>query len=180
MSTDPSPRRASDRRAALVDRVSAGGRELGNAAVVFHTVLAERLGLGATEWKTLDLLERHGPMTAGELVRRSGLAPASITGVVDRLQRRGYVRRDRDPQDGRRVVVRISDTDALRRDVGSAFTGLLTRLEKLYEHYTDEQLETIEGFPARPRPRWRHGRRARRRWRPAARRRRRRRGGPRR
>ncbi|KUP98317.1 MarR family winged helix-turn-helix transcriptional regulator [Thermobifida cellulosilytica] len=141
MSTDPSPRRA-----ALVGRVSAAGRELSNAAVVFHTVLAERLGLGATEWKILDLLERHGPLTAGELVRRSGLAPASITGVVDRLQRRGYVQRGRDPQDGRRVVVRISDTDALHRDVGSAFTGLLARLEKLYERYTDEQLETVDGF----------------------------------
>jgi MarR family len=52
------------------------------AAVMFHAALSARLGLSATEEKALDLLDRFGPLTARQLAERSGLAPASVTGLV--------------------------------------------------------------------------------------------------
>ena len=68
----PSPRRAE-----LVASLQQAGREQSNAAVMFHTVVASHLGLSATDEKILDLLEQHGPVTAGQLVGYTGLAPSS-------------------------------------------------------------------------------------------------------
>lgn len=133
------PRRGGGRRAALLRRLALAGRDLSDAAVMFHTALAERLGLGPSDWKALGLIERFGPLTAGELAERSGLAPASVTGMIDRLERRGWVRRRRDADDGRRVVVAL-DAAAARRNTAALFGGLMRRLDKLYARYTDTQL----------------------------------------
>lgn len=133
------------RRETLLRRLGAAGRELSDAVVLFHTVLAERLGLGASDWKTLGLLERHGAMTAGELSARTGLAPASVTGILDRLERGGWVHRGRDPEDGRRVVVTL-DTAVVAERVGHCFGGLQRRLAELFGRYDDEELELLAGF----------------------------------
>src|SRR3712207_9587219 len=69
---------------------------------LFRSVAA-RQGLSASEEKALDLLERAGPLTAGELARQTGLAPASVTGVVNRLERKGFARRIPNPDDRRSV-----------------------------------------------------------------------------
>ena len=65
------------RRAELLERLALAGRASSVATVMFHTAVAARQGLNATEEKALDLLERSGPLTAGELARQTGLAPAS-------------------------------------------------------------------------------------------------------
>lgn len=129
-------------RQALLDRLSSAGRELSDAAVMFHTALAEQLGVGPSDWKTLGLLERHGPLTAGELSALSGLAPASVTGILDRLERKGWIQRRRDPGDRRRVVVAL-DQAAAQHNIGALFSGLLRRLEELYARYSNDQLELL-------------------------------------
>ena len=111
---------------------------------MFHTALGERLGIGATDWKILGLLEENGPLTAGELVRLCGLAPASVTGAADRLERRGYVRRRRDERDGRRVVVELGP--GLPADAGDLFSGFIRRLDGLLEGYGERDLEVVAGF----------------------------------
>lgn len=132
-------------REALLGRLAMAGRDLSDAAVMFHAVVAEQLGLGASDWKTLGLLERHGPLTAGELSAQSGLAPASVTGMLDRLEAGGWVRRRRDPADGRRVVVAL-DQAVLMSRMGDFFGGLMRRLADLYTRYDDEELELLLGF----------------------------------
>ncbi|PSL00932.1 DNA-binding MarR family transcriptional regulator [Murinocardiopsis flavida] len=146
MSSDDGPA-VGPRRAELLGRLGDAGRRMSNAAVMFHTVLSEKLGMSSTDWKTLDLLDRHGPLTAGELVRHSGLAPASITGVIDRLERSGHVSRSRDENDRRRVVVSL-DKSRLA-EVGSSFEGLTGELAKLYGEYDDDQLALILDFVER-------------------------------
>lgn len=133
------------RRQALLRHLAEAGRDLSDAAVMFHTALAEKLGLGASDWKTLSLLDRHGPMSAGELSARSGLAPPSVTGIIDRLERAGWVHRSRDPEDGRRVVVTL-DPGVTADRIGELFGGLLRRLEELYERYSDDELELVLEF----------------------------------
>jgi DNA-binding MarR family transcriptional regulator len=128
----------------LLTELHEAGRALSNAAVMYHSALSASMGLGMTEEKTLDLLEREGPLTAGEIVKRTGLAPASVSGLLDRLEHKGFVRRVRDPADRRRVIVEID-----RDRVGAfdeLFTGLVTRLNELYAGYTDEQLALILDF----------------------------------
>lgn len=131
-----------DRRDELLQRLAEAARDLSDAIVLFHSALAERLGLGTSDWKTLGLLERFGPMTAGELAALSGLAPPSVTGLLDRLERGGWVHRRRDPEDGRRVLVEL-DRTTLESRLGDAFAGLMRRLNELYSRYSDDQLEFL-------------------------------------
>src|SRR5919106_920916 len=93
------------RRAELLRELEAAGRAQSAATVMYHGAVAARRGLSATEEKALDLLDRFGPLTAGELARHAGLAPASVTGLVDRLERKGVARRLSHPRDGRSVLV---------------------------------------------------------------------------
>jgi DNA-binding transcriptional ArsR family regulator len=124
--------------------LSDAGRELSDAAVLYHSALAGRLGLGATDWKMLGLLEKEGPRTAGELAEASGLAPASVTGLLDRLEAGGWVKRRRDPEDGRRTIVELDWQPPADR--GGLFEGLMRRLAELYERYSDAELELLLGF----------------------------------
>src|SRR5882724_12413742 len=81
------------------------GREHSDATVLFHATVASRLGLHPTDYKALGILERLGAMSAGDLARHSGLATASVTNLIDRLEEKGFARRVRDAKDRRRVLV---------------------------------------------------------------------------
>jgi DNA-binding MarR family transcriptional regulator len=134
-----------DRRAELLEQLALAGRASSAATVMFHTAVAARQGLSASEEKALDLLERSGPLTAGELARRSGLAPASVTGLVDRLERKGFARRVPNPGDGRSVLVEV-DSERVYATVAPLFADWVGSLYELYAGYTDEQLEVILHF----------------------------------
>ena len=134
-----------DRRAELLDQLALAGRASSAATVMFHTAVAARQGLSASEEKALDLLERSGPLTAGELARRSGLAPASVTALVDRLERKVFARRVPNPGDGRSVLVEV-DSERVYATVAPLFADWVGSLYELYAGYTDEQLEVILHF----------------------------------
>ena len=127
-----------------LDTLFTAGRELSAAAVMFHTALAARQGLSATEEKALDLLDRFGPLTGRQLAERSGLAPASVTGLVGRLEAKGFARRTRNPRDGRSVL--IEATPDRLAEFGPLFADWVRELEELSEKYTDAELELITGF----------------------------------
>ncbi|MGH7555374.1 MAG: MarR family transcriptional regulator, partial [Longimicrobiales bacterium] len=69
------------------------GHEHSDATVLFHARLAGFLDLHPTDYKTLSVLERLGPMSAGDIARHSGLATASVTNLIDRLERKGFAHR---------------------------------------------------------------------------------------
>jgi DNA-binding MarR family transcriptional regulator len=128
----------------LLADLHTAGREISAAAVMFHTALAAHRGLSATEEKALDLLYRFGPLTARELGRRSGLAPASVTGLIDRLERKGFARRTPHPKDGRSVLVEgVADRMA---EFAPLFTDFVVSLNELSERYTDQELAVIVDF----------------------------------
>lgn len=132
------------RRTQLLASLQQAGREQSNAAVMFHTAVAGHLGLSATDEKILDLLERHGPLTAGQLVRHTGLAPSSITAAVDRLERNGFVDRARDDLDKRRVTVALLQ-DRMA-EAQPLFADLARRLKRVYDGYTDDDLAVVLRF----------------------------------
>jgi DNA-binding MarR family transcriptional regulator len=134
-----------DRRAELLEQLALAGRASSAATVMFHTVVAARQGLSATEEKALDLLERAGPLTAGELARQTGLAPASVTGLINRLEGKGFARRIPNPSDRRSVLVEV-DAERVYASMAPLFGDWVGSLLELYAGYTDEQLETILHF----------------------------------
>jgi DNA-binding MarR family transcriptional regulator len=131
-------------RAELVGRLDMAGRVLSTAAVLFHTALSEKRGLSASEEKALDLLDRFGPLSAGELSEKSGLAPASVTGLIDRLERKGFAKRAPDSSDGRRVRVEV-DRSSLAK-LGPLFHELVTNLHAMYESYSSDELKLVLRF----------------------------------
>jgi len=80
-------------------------RRHSTAVVLFHHAVAERLGLGPTDHKCLDLLRERGATTGSELASITGLTTGAITGVVARLEHAGYVRRESHPRDGRKQIL---------------------------------------------------------------------------
>jgi len=134
-------------RAGLLDEMQRAGRQLSAATIMFHQAVADRLGLNPTDHKCIDLLASKGLMTAGELADATGLTTGAITGVIDRLEAAGYVRREDDPNDRRRVIVRV--IPRRYREIGRLFEGLSARTADLGALYSDRELATILDFMSR-------------------------------
>jgi DNA-binding MarR family transcriptional regulator len=122
------------------------GQELSLAVVLYHQAIADRLGLGTADWKCLDVLLKSGPVSAGQLAELTGLSTGAITGIVDRLEHAGHVRRERDPADRRRVIIQPVPQPELAREVTRIFESLGQAMSWVSERYSDEQLAVIAGF----------------------------------
>jgi DNA-binding MarR family transcriptional regulator len=130
----------------LIQELMQAGRELSVHAMMFHATVAERLGLNPTDHKALDLLVRGGPLTAGQLADQTGLTTGAITGVIDRLEERGFVRRVKDANDRRRVVV-----EAVKErlpEVGRLFGSLARAWASFCGRYSDKDLAVVVDFLA--------------------------------
>ena len=132
-------------RARLAAQFGEGFRKTGSLMQLMGQAAADRVGLNATDLNCLNILSFSGEMTAGELAKQTGLSSASITGVADRLEEAGYVRRERDPKDRRRVVIRLVLESALR-DVAPVFLPLIQAWQGVVDEYTDDELRLIVDF----------------------------------
>lgn len=82
-------------------------RELSSRTVLFHHWISELLGLNTIDHKCLDIIVKSdSPLMGVQLANITGLSSGAITGVIDRLEKRGYVIRDRDLKDRRPVYVK--------------------------------------------------------------------------
>jgi DNA-binding MarR family transcriptional regulator len=81
-------------------------RRYSTAIVLFHHGVAERAGLGPSDHKCLEILRERGDMTGSELAAATGLTTGAITGVVARLESRGFLARKPDPHDARKQILR--------------------------------------------------------------------------
>ena len=136
-------------RKAIFGAVNLAGRELGTSSVMFHSAIAEKFGLSVTDWRAWDIVLRHGPFTAGDFARWTGLTPGAVTGLIDRLVEAGVVERVRDSEDRRKVVVRAILTPSDQQTANSLFGPMLKTTEKLYSEYSDNQLRTVVDFMTR-------------------------------
>ena len=118
------------------------GRELSARTVMFHSAVAEKLGLSVTEHKALDLLSRHGAMPAGQLAELTGLTSGAMTGMVDRLEKAGFLSRKADPNDRRKVMVEAKIEKY--NEIAEVFQSLGRRMTELLESYNDKDLAVIQ------------------------------------
>lgn len=116
------------------------------AVTVLHMhQVAERLGRNATDLQCLHLLTLEGPCTAGRLAELAHLTTGAITAVVDRLEKAGYVRREPDPHDRRKVVI-TPVTERVERDISPHHADAAQTTEGIYKRYSDEDLAVIVDF----------------------------------
>ncbi|CAG7649869.1 MarR family winged helix-turn-helix transcriptional regulator [Paenibacillus allorhizosphaerae] len=119
-------------------------RHNSSRAVMLHQMIADQLGLNATDHKCLDYLNRSGPVTAGQLAELTGLTTGAITNVIDRLEQAGYVVRDKDPTDRRRVVVKPEPGGS--GNISPLFESLFQSTLTLVSRYTEQESRVIVDF----------------------------------
>ena len=134
-------------RAALLAGVLREVRRMTAQSVLISQAVSERFGLNSSDLECLDLALLSGGATAGEFAKVTGLTTGAITGVIDRLERAGYVRRERDPTDRRKVVVRARPT--MTRRIAPLYDSLQREMTSLWSRYSDEQLALILDFVTR-------------------------------
>lgn len=115
-------------------------------AILHNHVVTQRLGIGASDSQFLSLLNLHGPLTPGRLAELSGLTTGTVTGVLDRLERAGYVRRQRDATDRRKVLVApVSEAMA---ELGRHYAEHGRHADTVLSRRDPEQLQVIADFLA--------------------------------
>jgi DNA-binding MarR family transcriptional regulator len=135
---------ADARRTALIDRLRLLGQISSTETAMFQQAAAAKYGLGVSEMKALDVLTRLGPQTAGQLSVALRITSGAITGVIDRLERRGIVHRIADPHDRRRVVV---EADLAALGAGpNVYEGIGGAFDDLHGSYSTAQLEFLVDY----------------------------------
>jgi DNA-binding MarR family transcriptional regulator len=122
-------------------------RDLGAQLSLLNHSVGARLDLKATDLECLDLITRYGPLSPSTLARRAGLHPATMTGILDRLERGGWIDRSRDPSDRRGVVVEAArgrGAEILRLYLVES--GMNTAMDQICSEYGDKELELLAGF----------------------------------
>ena len=128
------------------DIVGQLARRHSTAVVLFHHAVAERLGLGPTDHKCIDLLRDRGPMAGSDLAAITGLTSGAITGVVARLEQAGYLRREQDPLDGRKQILRLG---LKQSPIHEVIGPLRQDVAELLENFDAHQLTAIAEFLTR-------------------------------
>ena len=123
------------------------GREMGVHSIMFHHAVAERLGLGITDHKCLDFVLRRGGATAGQIAQATGLTSGAITGVIDRLEKAGFARRQSDPNDRRKVIV-VPRPERLP-EIQKLFGSLGRNMARVMSRYSAREAEIIIDFMRR-------------------------------
>lgn len=123
------------------------GRNLSAYTLLFHQAVADHLGLNVTDLKCLDLARSEARLTPGRLAEVTGLTTAAVTSVLDRLERSGFVRRERDPNDRRKVLVVPLPERA--EEVAHLFAPLDEAMTQLLAQYSTEELTFLNAFALR-------------------------------
>jgi DNA-binding MarR family transcriptional regulator len=128
----------------LIHAIKGSLRELSNQLSLLNHHVGSRVDLKDVDLDCLELINRHGPMTPSDLARSAGLHPATMTGILDRLERAGWVVRERDPSDRRAVLVGVRRDRA--GELFGLYAGMNAAMDELCASYSDEQLELLADF----------------------------------
>jgi DNA-binding MarR family transcriptional regulator len=119
-------------------------RDASGQGVLYSQAVAARLGINSTDLECLDIIVMRGPVTAGELARATSLTTGAITGVIDRLDRAGFAKREHDATDRRKVLVRA--LPAVKRRIMPLFEPMERAAMSALSGYDDKELALLLNF----------------------------------
>jgi DNA-binding MarR family transcriptional regulator len=125
-------------------------RDVGAQLSRLNHGVSGRLKMNDPDLDCLDLIARHGPLSPSALAREAGQHPATLTGILDRLERDGWIVRDRDPADRRGVLIRAvrgRGAEVLRLFLVDS--GMNAALDDILAGYDDAALEIVSDFLGR-------------------------------
>lgn len=144
MKSIPADPGAARRRRRLDRAVRESLRDMSIQLSLLNHQVGDQLDLKSTDLECLDLINRHGPLRPSVLARRAGLHPATMTGILDRLERGRWIARDRDPADRRGVILRpLRDRTT---EVFRLYSGMNAAMDQICAGYEDDELELIADF----------------------------------
>ncbi len=118
----------------------------GNQTVLFTNAISQRVGLSATEFECFSLLLEEGPLTAGQLADNCGLTTGGATGLINRLEKAGFVRRSRDSADRRRVIVTAVHNKKIHRKLLALYAPVSQAFDELTKNYSNHELQILIDF----------------------------------
>jgi DNA-binding MarR family transcriptional regulator len=130
-------------REEIIQAIIEKRREMSTETIMFHQSVADVLGLHITDHKCLDLIRQYGAMPAGRIAELTGLTTGAVTGIIDRLEKAGYVRRANDPKDRRRTIVEPIRNKKWERKVEAIFIPFHEKMHKLLSSYSDGELDFL-------------------------------------
>jgi DNA-binding MarR family transcriptional regulator len=119
-------------------------RELSNQISLLNRRVSSAVELKDRDLDVLDLISQVGPIGPSALARRAGLHPATLTGILDRLERDEWIAREQDPADRRGTVIR-----ALPQGTSTLYghySGMNASMDELCERYSEKDLDVIADF----------------------------------
>ncbi len=121
-------------------------------SVLFSHLMARRAGIHSTDLEAHDILTLSGPMPAGRLAVLTGLTSGAVTSLIDRLEDAGLARREPDPADRRRVIVRsLPPPPEMARLIMPEFEAMGDQVDALLGRYDDTELSLLLDFFQRSR-----------------------------
>src|SRR5258705_9082745 len=131
-------------RAALLQELEEAMRRSSAQGVIFGQTVANVAGISGSDLECLDFLNLEGRVTAGRLAEVTGLTTGAITGVVDRLEKAGLVRREREALDRRKVFIAIVPENVAR--IGKYYQHMQRAMQQAFDSYTDAELRLLLRF----------------------------------
>ncbi len=125
-------------------RIKGSLRDLRNELAVLNRQISNQIAVKDGDLDCLDLISRHGPVSPSGLARLAGVHPATLTGILDRLERAGWIARERDTEDRRAVMVRALPERS--REVYRLYSGMNSALDEICAGYDRDQLELLADF----------------------------------
>src|SRR5882757_1080597 len=131
-------------RAALMQELENALRRSSAQGVIFGQTVANVAGISGSDLECLDFLNLEGRVTAGRLAEVTGLTTGAITGVVDRLEKAGFVRRERDETDRRKVFIATVPENVAK--IGKFYEHMQRAMQKVCSTYSDAELRLLLRF----------------------------------
>ncbi|NNC10326.1 MarR family transcriptional regulator [Planctomonas sp. JC2975] len=141
---DDAPKSDARTRRRLTGELKRRFRDANNQIALLSHHVSAQVELRDVDLDCLDFLAQHGPASPSALARRAGVHPATMTGVIDRLEKGGWIQRERAADDRRAVVISVR-----RETIGEVFQhydGMNSQLDAVCDAYSPAELELISGF----------------------------------
>jgi len=115
------------------------------ASIQMHETIAKKAGFSGTDHKYLGFFLQKGKLTAGELAELTGLTTGSVTALIDRFEKKGFVKRQANSVDRRKVFI-VPDSEKITSLLRPFYEMFQDETEKLIASFSSNEREVIESY----------------------------------